>query len=364
MPRFIAFYLPQYHPIPENDEWWGPGFTEWLNVARARPLFRGHVQPHLPADLGFYDLRLPETREAQAKLAREAGIEGFCYYHYWFGPGKRLLERPFEEVVASGKPDFPFCLCWANHSWYKKQWDPEAPGKDQILIEQTYSGPEAHERHFRDLERAFRDPRYMRVDGRLLFFIYDTLTFPDVPGFIRQWNELARKAGLGGFYFVTKDYDSRNKEKILAMGLDAIYNDDARNIHHHLPAWRKAWLWVGRHWLGRPTVFRYADAMKWMVSDDCRNENVIPSISPNWDHSPRSGSRAMVLTDPDPDLFRQVAERALDVVAAKPSDRQLVLIKAWNEWGEGNYMEPDLEHGHGYLDALRLAIANKGGKAG
>ena len=155
-PQIIALYLPQFHPIPENDQWWGPGFTEWTNVAKARPLFRGHVQPKLPADLGFYDLRLPETREAQARLAREAGVAAFCYYHYWFG-GKQLLERPFNEVVASKRPDFPFCLCWANHTWSNATWNKN--GKNtQVLMEQTY--PEGdHERHFYALLDAFRDER-------------------------------------------------------------------------------------------------------------------------------------------------------------------------------------------------------------
>ena len=154
-PRIIALYLPQFHPIPENDKWWGPGFTEWTNVVKARPLFKGHVQPKLPADLGFYDLRLPETREAQAKLAREAGIEGFCYYHYWFG-GKQLLERPFNEVVASGKPDFPFCLCWANHSWSNKTWNRKSNLKsNSMLIEQTYPGEEDDRAHFMALFHPF-----------------------------------------------------------------------------------------------------------------------------------------------------------------------------------------------------------------
>ena len=134
--RVIAFYLPQFYPTPENDEWWEPGFTEWTNVARAKPLFKGHYQPRIPRDLGFYDLRVPETREKQAQLAREAGIEGFCYWHYWFGNGKRLLSDVFREVVETGKPDFPFCLCWANHSWYAKTWDPNIP--DKLLIEQTF----------------------------------------------------------------------------------------------------------------------------------------------------------------------------------------------------------------------------------
>lgn len=364
MARFIAFYLPQYHPIPENDKWWGPGFTEWVNVARARPLFHGHVQPHIPADLGFYDLRLPETREAQAILARNAGIEGFCYYHYWFGPNRELLERPFNEVLASGKPDFPFCLCWANHSWKKKTWDPKAPESGEVLIQQNYGGEVDYRAHFKRLLPAFRDSRYIRVDGKLLFLVFKPLDLPNAIEFIHLWNGFAKEEGLGGFYFVAKDYDSRNKDVLLGAGFDAIYNSDTLNIHHHLPMWRKAILYLERTFLHRPTVFRYADAIHHMIPDDCSEDNVIPTISPNWDHTPRSRHRGMVLSHPEPALFQKVAEQALDVVSGKPRDKQLVFIKAWNEWGEGNYMEPDLEYGHGYLDALRQAIANKGGKAG
>ena len=158
--RVIALYLPQFHPIPENDKWWGPGFTEWMNVVKGKPLFKGHVQPKIPADLGFYDLRLPETREAQAQLAREAGIEGFCYYHYWFG-GKQLLERPFNEVLSSGKPDFPFCLCWANHSWSNKTWNRKSNLQaNSMLIEQTYPGDEDDREHFMNVLPAFKDKRF------------------------------------------------------------------------------------------------------------------------------------------------------------------------------------------------------------
>lgn len=170
-PRIIALYLPQYHPIPENDEWWGKGFTEWTNVAKAKPLFYGHYQPHIPADLGFYDLRLPEVREQQAQLAREAGIEGFCYYHYWFGNGKQLLERPFNEVLQSGKPDFPFCLCWANHDWTNKTWIKEKSTKrDSMIMKMEYSF-EDHIAHFHALLPAFKDKRYIKVDGKPIFAV-------------------------------------------------------------------------------------------------------------------------------------------------------------------------------------------------
>ena len=158
-PRLIALYLPQFHPIPENDEFWGAGFTEWTNVAAARPLYRGHVQPKLPGELGFYDLRLADSRAAQAALARAAGIEGFCYWHYWFG-GRRVLERPFQEVLESGQPDFPFCLGWANDHWTGVWYG--AP--DRVLIEQTYPGPHDYRAHFESILPALRDRRCMTVD--------------------------------------------------------------------------------------------------------------------------------------------------------------------------------------------------------
>ncbi|MDJ0634982.1 MAG: glycoside hydrolase family 99-like domain-containing protein [Xenococcaceae cyanobacterium MO_188.B29] len=181
--KAIAFYLPQYHPIPENDKWWGKGFTEWTSVAKAKPLFKDHYQPHLPADLGFYDLRLPEVRQAQADLAREYGIYGFCYYHYWFN-GKRLLERPFNEVLESGKPDFPFCLCWANENWTRR-WD----GQDrEILIEQKYSVVDDRE-HIKSLISAFKDPRYIKIDGKPLFLIYRVNSLPDPSLTQKIWRE-------------------------------------------------------------------------------------------------------------------------------------------------------------------------------
>lgn len=356
MPRFIAFYLPQYHATPENDEWWGPGFTEWINVAKARALFKGHIQPHLPADLGFYNLLYPEIKEQQAQLAKEAGIEGFCYYHYWFGNGKMILQKPLEQILETEKPDFPFCIAWANHSWYKKNWNPDIKGENVMLVEQTYPGDEDYIAHFNYLLPAFKDKRYIRVNGKLFFIIYITEYFKDVKHFIELWRELAKINGLGDFYFVTTDSDSRNKEKNLSYGFDAIYNSDMLNIHHNLSTIKKIWFLINRKYFHRPTVFQYKDAIKYMIIDDCKNAGVIPLIGPNWDHTPRSGNFGMVLQNPDPKYFKEVAKKAIEIVRDKPADEQIIMIKSWNEWGEGNYMEPDREYRLGYIHALRDAI--------
>lgn len=200
--RVIAFYLPQFHPIPENDKWWGKGFTEWTNVGKARPLFKGHYQPRVPADLGYYDLRLADVRDAQAELARTAGIEGFCYWHYWFGDGKQLLERPFNEVLITGKPDFPFCLGWANETWTNKSWE-EGTRKQKlsVLLEQKYSRDD-HIKHFYSVLPAFKDKRYITVDGCPLFLVYKPLDIPQVNEFILLWSDLAKQNGLKGIHFV------------------------------------------------------------------------------------------------------------------------------------------------------------------
>ena len=188
--RPIAIYLPQFHPIPENDQWWGKGFTEWTNVARATPLLPGHYQPHLPSDLGFYDLRLADTREAQAELARQHGIYGFCYYHYWFN-GHRLLNRPVDEVLASGKPDFPFMFCWANENW-SRRWNEE----DQaILIKHDYSF-EDDERHINFLIPFFKDKRYIKVGNKPVFSIYRSDLFPDIARTIDIWRKVVRQHGF------------------------------------------------------------------------------------------------------------------------------------------------------------------------
>jgi lipopolysaccharide biosynthesis protein len=350
--RAIAFYLPQFHPIPENDAWWGKGFTEWTNTAKARPLFRNHYQPHVPSDLGFYDLRHAESRQAQAMLARQYGLEGFCYYHYWFGNGRRLLERPFTEVVHSGEPDFPFCLCWANESW-TGIWH-GAPRK--VLVEQTYPGREDHERHFQTVLPAFRDRRYITVDGKPLFLVYSPTALPDPIGFTNLWRALAVKAGLSGIYFVGVDNEPWDPN---ISGFDGA---TPRTLHRSYRldggSWSARLRFHYRRLMKRPTrLYSYAKAIREFQPDECRKLNRYPCAIPNWDNTPRSGLRGLVLHQSTPEIFRTHLRAVLDQVRHKPAEHQIVFVKSWNEWAEGNHLEPDLKFGLKYLQVLHDELA-------
>lgn len=347
--RVIAFYLPQYHPIPENDAWWGKGFTEWTNTAKAKPLFAGHEQPHLPADLGFYDLRIPEVREVQARLASQYGIDGFCYYHYWFA-GKRLLERPFNEVVASGRPDFPFCLCWANTTW-TGIWHGEPK---RVLIEQTYPGDDDYRRHFEALLPALRDPRYIRVDGKPFFMIYKPRELPDARHFAAFWRRLASEAGLPGLYLVGVNHEDGWHPA--AAGFDARLLQKMPPLNGRLPWWLLPLRL--RTWLRgeRLTVHDYARVIHKTLRTEQADCVEFPCAIPNWDNTPRSGFNGLVLRGSEPRHFRKLMVRALAKCDGYPQQERIVFIKAWNEWAEGNYLEPDLQFGHGYLEAVRSAL--------
>lgn len=348
--RVIAFYLPQFYPTPENDEWWEPGFTEWTNVARAKPLFKGHYQPRIPRDLGFYDLRVPETREKQAQLAREAGIEGFCYWHYWFGNGKRLLSDVFREVVETGKPDFPFCLCWANHSWYAKTWDPNIP--DKLLIEQTYPGKEDYIAHFNEMLPAFKDKRYMKTsDGKLIFGIFAPYDFKNFQEFKDVWNQLAINNGLVGFEFFAF---------VQGMGLDKLHNDIYdRIVYDAIYDTYKSSSELSFSRLINSVKFRmkkfvkranYKDYVEAAILKFKEFSNVTPCIYPMFDHSPRSANRSIILHNNSPKLWGELCRKTEQIVQSNKDKDNLIFIKAWNEWGEGNYMEPDSKFGKAYIN--------------
>jgi len=351
--KILAFYLPQFHPIPENDLWWGKGFTEWTNVAKAKPLFKSHYQPRIPADLGFYDLRLPAVREAQAELAKEAGVSAFCYWHYWFGGGKQLLEIPLQNVVESGKPEFPFCLAWANHTWQKKQWNSEVSRlSKEMLIKQTYPGRKDVDDHFYSMLPAFKDKRYYRLHDKLVFVFYNAKDVPALDYFTDRWQELAVKNDLPSFFFIGHTSDIQILNSNIYSTLDAInlhLLHDAFNTsrYHRLLAW----------FLRRPlNVVSYAKALYKWESEIFKNDRIYPTIYPNWDTTPRIGVLGSVLQDPSPLLFKMHAKRILCLISKKRESDKIIFLKSWNEWAEGNYMEPDLKYGKGYIQALKEAL--------
>lgn len=352
--RAIAFYLPQFYPTPENDEWWEPGFTEWTNVARTKPLFKGHYQPRIPRDLSFYDLRVPETREKQAQLAREAGIEGFCYWHYWFA-GRRLLDRVFTEVVESGKPDFPFCLCWANHSWKSKTWEPNKP--DKMLIEQTYPGVDDYKAHFYAMLPAFKDKRYMKVGEKLIFGIFDPCDFPDFQLFASTWNQLAKENGLDGFYFFGLAQGTRNLNLFERAPYDAIVYDKIIDIYvEHVSTWLKR-LYNGLLFkLHKPLRLDYNRYVDLSIESFKSDESFIPCIDPDFDHSPRSAWRWIIFHNSSPDKWERLCKSTVEVLKTRKINNTLLFIKSWNEWGEGNYLEPDQKWGHAYMEATSRAL--------
>ncbi len=360
--RMLAFYLPQFHPIPENDEWWGKGFTEWTNVGNAKPLFKGHYQPRVPADLGYYDLRVPEVQEAQARMAQEAGIEGFCYWHYWFGNGKQLLEMPFNKVLESGKPDFPFCLAWANESWKGFQ---HGLKNRNTLIEQEYPGEDDIEAHFYYVLKAFNDSRYIRYKDKPIFVIYKPNLMKNIEGFIEKWNSLAKQNGLEGICFVAHhpspiDFgcktESESFELLKGKGFDKVIYVRLTAFLENRSLINKLISKLNKWFRKLPLVYPYKKHIPYFSNEFDKNADVVPSIISGWDHSPRSGKEGSIMTNFTPDLFEKHVKNVLDNISNKPFEDRIVFLKSWNEWGEGNYIEPDLRFGKSFLEVLKRQI--------
>ena len=357
--RAIAFYLPQFHPITENDEWWGKGFTEWTNVAKAKPLFKGHYQPKLPADLGFYDLRIPEVREAQAQLAKDFGIHGFCYWHYWFGNGKRILERPFNEVLKSNEPNLPLCLAWANESW-SGIWH---GNPKKVLAQQVYPGRSDYEAHFQILLSAFHDSRYIRVDNKPLFIVYLPDSIPDINVFVETFQEMAIKNGLPGIHLVATNVPPTWESK--KYGFDAITISNHNKLEYlrsssraiNLIRRKKNNRYIKAFYnkiLKRPIhIYEYEEAMQLFINEDVNSNLYYPMVIPNWDNTARSGVNGFVLNNSTPELFREAMVKAKNKISTYNSEHKIIFIKSWNEWAEGNYLEPDKKWGHQYLQVVK-----------
>ena len=359
-PKLVALNLPQFHPIPENDEWWGKGFTEWTNVVKARPLFEGHYQPHLPADLGFYDLRLPEVREAQAALAREYGISGFCYYHYWFN-GRRLLERPVNEIVASGKPDFPFCICWANENW-TRAWD----GRErQILMAQVYS-EEDDLAHIRALLPIFKDTRYIKVDGRPIFLIYHASGLPNPARTTEMWRREAKAAGLPELYlvrveshFASGDPRTLGFDSALEFQPRSRYMDGARKFRQKW--WQRHALGTGVQAFADHIVYDYDALVEREMKAELPPYPFIRCVCPGWDNTARRSKGGVILQGSTPASYERwltfVIEQTKLARRQPENSPSLVFINAWNEWAEGNHLEPCQRWGRAYLEATKKAIS-------
>lgn len=352
--RAIAIYLPQFHTIPENDTWWGQGFTEWTNVRRGTPHYPGHDQPHVPhSDLGYYDLNDPSVMEQQAAMARAAGIEGFCYYYYWFG-GRRLLEKPLERLLATGQPDFPFCLCWANENWTRR-WDGR---DDEVLIAQDHT-PDESERFIRDLLPALKDPRYIRVGGRPLLIVYRPSLLPHARTAAQCWRRVCRLEGVGeiSLAYMQREEEASPRE----IGFDHVLQfpplrANAPDIHDKVGLFEPA-RFAGKVYDYRRMALSYALA--------AGKGDVWPGVCPSWDNTARISHRAHSCTEATPENYRLwLTHVAVHLRGRQPRGQRLVFINAWNEWAEGNHLEPDQRHGYAWLNATRQALTPPGAPGG
>ncbi|MEJ0081045.1 MAG: glycoside hydrolase family 99-like domain-containing protein [Puia sp.] len=354
--KAIAIHLPQFHPIPENDEWWGKGFTEWTNVVKARSFFKTHYQPHLPSDLGFYDLRLREVHEAQASLAKEYGIDGFAYYHYWFH-GKKLLEKPVEAMIESKKPDFPFCLIWANETW-SRRWLGE---EKEILIKQEYSY-EDDVNHALYLANIFKDSRYIKVDGRPLFIIYRPDHLPDISQTLKTFKKTVFDSIGVEPYILANNANYLRNEKILTnQGFDGFFsfrpqlgvfpwafNDSFifKRLYKNLRKYKVN--------SGRFKIFDYQEALLLMEKLEPESfENTIPSVFVGFDNTARRGKKGIIIKENSAKLFREELERVSDKLNKSENNLGFVFINAWNEWAEANYLEPSVKFGRSFLEAVK-----------
>ena len=353
-PKILAFLLPQFHRIPENDQWWGDGFTEWTNVKKARPLFTAHAQPRVPLANNYYDLTDAATQEWQAELARQHGLHGFCYYHYWFN-GKQLLEQPFNLVLNRGKPDFPFCLAWANEPW-TRTWD---GGDSHVLMRQTYGGPVQWEQHFSYLLRAFQDPRYIRVEGKPVFLIYRTESISVCPEMLACWRELATQNGLPGLHVVSMltYFEGDNRKSLfdgfaefepmfsmmrlpfLANKVEQLFNKWTRLLWQHVGTAPNA-----------PQSRDYATLWR-AISRRKLPQGHYPGAFVDWDNTPRKGfNKSWVMRNVSLSVF--ASGFAAQYRKACKANAEFLFVNAWNEWAEGTYLEPDEARGAAFLEVI------------
>lgn len=378
--KIIAFYLPQFHNIPENDEWWGDGFTEWVNVKKAKPLYAGHVQPKEPLDDNYYDLTDDKVKVWQSQLAKKYGVYGFCYYHYWFN-GKLLLEKPMEQMLANPEVDTPFCICWANEAW-TKAW----VNSTQTLIPQKYGEKKEWKDHFDYMLKFFKDDRYIKCDGKPLLVIYKPELIECGNEMIDYFQKLAKEAGFPGicmayqhgnmdFYSENKD-DSRYDLDIEFQPIYARYDYDKDHAKSGLkvklkPIYNKMSIWLGKK-LGREINLRWktkgSDVVRkydydkiWecILNKKVVDKKRVPGAFAMWDNTPRHGQNGHVYMGATPEKFEAYLKRLIKKTKTE-YNKDMIFVYAWNEWAEGGYLEPDKENGYGYLEAIHNALEATG----
>lgn len=346
MTRLITFYLPQFHPVPINDEFWGKGFTEWTNATKAVPLFEGHYQPHLPADLGFYDLRVKESRLEQIKLAREFGIDGFCYHYYWFS-GKRVLQKPMEDMLADPESDMPFCICWANENWTRR-WD---AADHELILAQQYL-PEDDIKFIRDLAPVLQDPRYIKVDGKPFFIVYCPQHMPDAAKSVTTWRNYCRESGIGEIHVcgaLTHGNDDYTR-----FGMDSgvefpPHNASEGYMNHE----------IHFHNNFKGAAFQYPTVARSFLNRRYKGDRIFKTVCPSWDNTARTNERAVFLYNGTPENYEYWLASTLDLVEQRNDSDPVIFINAWNEWAEGCHLEPDRRYGKAFLQATLDAKSGK-----
>ncbi|MBU5314787.1 glycoside hydrolase family 99-like domain-containing protein [Clostridium bornimense] len=347
--KAITFYLPQYSPNEMNDLWWGKGFTEWSYVAQGKPLYEGHYQPKIPSDLGFYDLRLKESMLAQQNLAKQYGIYGFCYYHYWFN-GELMLHEPIMKLLECRDLDQPFCFCWANENW-SRTWD----GQDSEVLMKIDDNKYSPEEHIQWLVKFFKDDRYIKINGKPLFIIHKPRNFSDIKLRINQIRELVKKNGLIDAYIVAMEWGCFNSDELINYGYDAVYDrtpgpeiEFARTNECAIPTVK---------------TYSYVDVAKYYINKEYDNKiRTFPCIFPSWDTTARKILDATIIQNEDSELYKEWLTSCIDKVKKYPEDEQIIFINAWNEWGEGSYLEPDIRNGRKFLEATLEVVEGTSSK--
>ena len=373
--KIIAFYLPQFHNIPENDEWWGNGFTEWTNVKKAKPLYEGHMQPRVPLGGNYYNLLDDNVKIWQADLAKKYGVYGFCYYHYWFN-GKMLLEKPMEQMLAHNEVDIPFCICWANEPW-TKAW---VGDERKLLIAQEYGKEEEWKQHFMYLLPFFKDERYITKDGKPLFVFYRPDIVPCMKEMIETWDKLAKENGLSGitFAFQSGDYDWNNSKEANLFDYDIefqppyashwLYSNDGKFVSALKKCRRLLAGWAGKKFgidlyrygtaqykkMTGQTVANYDSMWQKIIEAKPVRSNSIPGAFVKWDNTPRHGERGQINVG-TPEKFEYYLSKQIKH-AREDYHEDMIFMYAWNEWAEGGYLEPDEDDKYGYLEAIKRAL--------